>query len=102
MVNYSTTNISELIATQSKSKNFSYIIATNFQILPFTILLPAWSMGGTENEKFSFLGFFEFLVSRREMEDEKREIDFPHFLPIFGQILMIFYSSIMCLEHSTL
>ena len=34
--------------------------------------------------------FFEFLVSRREMEDEKREIDFLHFLPIFGQILVIF------------
>ena len=36
------------------------------------------------------------------MEDEKREIDFLHFLPILGQILVIFYSSIMCLGHSTL
>ena len=32
----------------------------------------------------------EILVSRREMEDEKREIDFPHFLPFwpnFGDFL---------------
>ena len=47
-------------------------------------------MGCTENEKFSFLGFFEFLVSRREMGDEKPEIDFLHFLPNFGQILAFF------------
>ena len=50
----------------------------------------AMTMGCTENEKFSFLGFFEFLVSLREMEDKKREIDFLNFLPIFGQILVIF------------
>ena len=43
-----------------------------------------------ENDNFSFLGFFQFLVSRQEMGDEKREIDFLHFLPIFGQILVIF------------
>ena len=43
-----------------------------------------------EDEKFSFLGFFQFLVSRREMGDEKREIDFLHFLPNFGQILALF------------
>ena len=43
-----------------------------------------------EDEKFSFLGFFQFLVSRREMGDEKREIDFLHFLPNFGQILGFF------------
>ena len=49
-----------------------------------------YTMGCTENEKFSFIGLSEFLVSRREMEDEKREIDFLHFLPIFGQILVIF------------
>ena len=48
------------------------------------------TMGGTENEKFSFLGFFEFLVSLREMEDKEREIDFLNFLPIFRQILVIF------------
>ena len=47
-------------------------------------------MGGTENEKFSFIGFFEFLVSRREMGDEKREIDFLHFLPNFGQNSALF------------
>ena len=47
-------------------------------------------MGCTKNDKFSFLGFFEFLVSRREMEDKEREIDFLNFLPIFRQILVIF------------
>ena len=31
-------------------------------------------MGRNEKENFSFSFFFEFLVSRREMEDEKREI----------------------------
>ena len=41
-------------------------------------------------QKRGFLVFFQFLVYRREMEDEKREIDFLHFLPIFGQILVIF------------
>ena len=39
--------------------------------------------GSHEDEKFSFLGFFQFLVSRREMGDEKREIDFLQFLPNF-------------------
>ena len=34
--------------------------------------------------------FFQFLVSRQEMVDEKREIDFLHFLPNFGQILVLF------------
>ena len=43
---------------------------------------------GTRN--FSFLAFFQFLVSRREIGDEKREIDFLHFLPNFGQILVLF------------
>ena len=30
--------------------------------------------------------FFQFLVSRREMGGDKREINFLHFLPHFGQI----------------
>ena len=50
----------------------------------------SWYYGLHEDEKFSFLGFFQFLVSRREMGDEKREIDFLHILPNFGQILVLF------------
>ena len=46
--------------------------------------------GSHRDEKFSFLVFFQFLVSRREMGDEKREIDFLHILPNFGQILVLF------------
>ena len=48
------------------------------------------SMGCTGTRDFSFLAFFQFLVSRREIGDEKREIDFLHFLPNFGQILVLF------------
>ena len=43
-----------------------------------------------KDEKFSFLGFFQFLVYRREMGDKKREIDFLLFLSIFCQIFVIF------------
>ena len=48
------------------------------------------TMGCTGTRDFSFLAFFQFLVSRREIGDEKREIDFLHFLPNFGQILVLF------------
>ena len=47
------------------------------------ILIPCnYGFHGTRN--FSFLAFFQFLVSRREIGDEKREIDFLHFLPNIG------------------
>ena len=52
--------------------------------------LGLWDYGSHEDEKFSFLVFFQFLVSQREMGDEKREIDFLHILPNFGQILVLF------------
>ena len=41
-------------------------------------------MGCTGTRDFSFLAFFQFLVSRREIGDEKREIDFLNFLPNFS------------------
>ena len=49
-----------------------------------------YKYGWDRDEKFSFLVFFKFLVSPREMRYEKREIDFLHFLPNFGQNLAIF------------
>ena len=49
-----------------------------------------WDYGFHGTRNFSFLAFFQFLVSRREIGDEKREIDFLHFLPNFGQILVLF------------
>ena len=48
------------------------------------------SMGVTKNKKLSFIGFFEFLVSWREMRDEKQKINFLHFLPNFGQNSALF------------
>ena len=47
----------------------------------------AYDYGFHQDEKFSFLVFFQFLVSRREMRDEKREINFLHFLPNFLHFL---------------
>ena len=46
--------------------------------------------GWDREREILILGFFQFLVSRREMGDEKREIDFLHILPNFGQILVLF------------
>ena len=43
-----------------------------------------WVPPRTRNSLFSF--FFQFLIYPREMGDEKWEIDFLHFLSIFGQI----------------
>ena len=63
--------------------------------LPFL----AATMGCTENKKFSFLGFFEFLVSRREMGDEKSI--FYIFCLILAKVwpfLMIFQSILMVIH----
>ena len=46
--------------------------------------------GWDREREILVLVFFQFLVSRREMGGEKREIDFLHFLPNFGQILVLF------------
>ena len=59
-----------------------------FRNSPITQFICDYGFHGTRN--FSFLAFFQFLVSRREIGDEKREIDFLHFLPNFGQILVLF------------
>ena len=46
--------------------------------------------GSHRNENFSFFAFFQFFVFRRKMGDEKRKINFLHFLAIFNQILAFF------------
>ena len=57
---------------------------------PFDSPETTTTMVSTGREISRFLLFFQFLVSRREIGDEKREIDFLHFLPNFGQILVLF------------
>ena len=59
--------------------NYSIVVLTTWVFPKFepyfnTTVCNIYNYGSQREREFLVLGFFEFLVSRREMEDEKREI----------------------------